>query len=78
MVHEVGGHESSVGKDEEYIKTLVGTLKKICEHLRQRFLNDRVILKRSFRKCAGRIRWFYLGTTEGDEFYFKRVFTMRW
>jgi len=27
MVHEVSDHESSVGKDEEYIKMLVGTLK---------------------------------------------------
>jgi hypothetical protein len=27
MVLEMSGHESSVGKDEEYIKMLVGTLK---------------------------------------------------
>ena len=27
MVHEVNGHESSAGKDDEYIKMLVGTLK---------------------------------------------------
>jgi hypothetical protein len=27
MVHEVSGHESSIGEDEEYIKMLVGTLK---------------------------------------------------
>jgi hypothetical protein len=27
MVHEVSGHESSFGKDEEYIKILVGEIK---------------------------------------------------
>jgi len=27
MIHEVSGHESIAGKDEEYIKILVGTLK---------------------------------------------------
>ena len=27
MVHEVSGNESSVGKDEEYIKISFGTLK---------------------------------------------------
>jgi len=29
IVHEASDHESSVGKDEEYIKMLVGTLKDI-------------------------------------------------
>ena len=77
MVHEVSDLESGVGKDEKYIKMLVGGLKDMWTLVTKVF-NWQVNIKRIFMKCAGRIGWICLGTTEGDEFNFKWFMTMHW